>query len=70
MPTWPASEFQAIARGSCSRGTSIGPSAVLAGAKKAREAPNRTAATSRTGAFAILSWLATARPATTTISAT
>ena len=32
-----------MARGSSLRGTSIGPSAVLAGAKKARLAPNTTA---------------------------
>ena len=36
-----AREFQAMARGKSARGTSIGPSAVFAGAKKARKAPNR-----------------------------
>ena len=38
-----ASEFHAIARGRCSRGTSIGPSAVLAGEKNARDEPNSSA---------------------------
>jgi hypothetical protein len=36
-----ASEFQAMARGKSARGTSMGPRAVLAGAKKARAVPNR-----------------------------
>ncbi len=37
------SEFQAMARGSSSRGTSIGASAVVAGLRKARAQPNAAA---------------------------
>ena len=42
-PVCQLSEFQATARGSSSRGTSIGPMAPCAGDRKAREAPNSTA---------------------------
>ena len=44
-----ASELQAMARGSSARGISIGPMAVLAGAKKVRSAPNPAAAISSSG---------------------
>ena len=40
-----ASEFQAMALGKLSRGTSMGPSAVEAGEKKDRVAPNTAATT-------------------------
>ena len=63
-----ASEFQAMARGSSARGTSIGPSAVLAGAKKARAEPNRTATASSSGMDATPRQVVIARISTVRIS--
>ena len=60
---WPASEFQAMARGRSSRGTSIGPNAVDAGCMKAREAPKITATPSNSGTEAKLKISAAARMA-------
>jgi hypothetical protein len=63
-----ASEFHAMARGSSERGTSIGPSAVLAGLKKARQAPNSAAATSRNPGVMLSVKVAAARAPTIRIS--
>ncbi len=63
-----AREFQAIARGKRARGTSMGPSAVLAGAKKALAAPNRNPTSSSRGTEAQPCQVATARVRTVAIS--
>ncbi len=48
VPAWKASEFQAMARGRRILGTSMGPSATPAGARKARAIPNAKATPMRT----------------------
>ena len=63
-----ASEFQAMARGSRTRGTNIGPRAVLAGAKKARAVPNRKPTSSKSGTEAQPCQVAMASVSTVAIS--